>query len=262
MSVIVECDSCGTRLKAPEKLLGKRIRCKCGAAVAMPPDPTEPDVADLSGLISGITAATSPCPSCGASMDDAAVICVGCGFNKKTGKRIHSAVKESSGDSSAKNKKEPKKSQEPPKRGDPEREAKTALIWKLSKLAIAAAVIFGAVWFIKGAIKMSPGEQAGDMLKVIYPGMTIEEVVKAMGKPPREVYTMVDAQSFGLSGTLKEARIAYADNFLEHHGPKKLENGFKFVYKYSDRDQLHVQFTPDGKVDGVEKVDPMAALGL
>ena len=260
MPVIVQCEACGVRLKAPEKLMGKRVRCRCGAAVPMPPDPLGPEVADLSGLIDEISPVAMSCPSCGAAMDASAVLCVACGFNKQTGKKMKAASAPAKAKSKTKAKDNGKATAAAP--AHPHSEAKKALVWKLAKFVLAAVVIFGAVWFIKGAIGLSPREQASDKLDDVYPGMTIEEVVKALGKPPKEVYATVDAAKFGLGGGMKDAKIAYAENFLEAHGPKKLEFGFKFVYKYSERDQLRVHFTPEGKVEGAEKVDPMAALGL
>lgn len=264
MPVIVQCEACGVRLKASEKLMGKRVRCRCGAAVPMPPDPMGPEVADLSGLIDEISPVAMSCPSCGAAMDTSAVLCVACGFNKQTGKKMKAAIAKapSGGKAKSNSKENGKAGPSAAAPSDPQRDAKKALVWKLAKFVIAAAVIFSAVWFIKGAIGMSPREQAADKLDDVYPGMTIEEVVTVLGKPPKEVFATVDGKAFGLGGSMKEAKIAYAENFLEAHGPKKLEFGFKFVYKYSERDQLHVHFTPEGKVEGAEKVDPMAALGL
>jgi hypothetical protein len=262
MPVIVQCEACGVRLKAPEKLMGKRLRCRCGAAVPMPPDPLGPEVADLSGLIDEISPVAMSCPSCGVAMDATAVLCIACGFNKSTGKKMKSAEAAPTRKAKSKSKENGKSAPAPAAKGDSERGAAKARVWKLAMFVVAAGVIFGAVWFIKGAIGLSPREQAADKLDDVYPGMTIEEVVKALGKPPKEAYATVDGAKFGLGGGMKEAKIAYAENFLEAHGPKKLEYGFKFVYKYSERDQLHVHFSPDGRVESAEKVDPMAALGL
>lgn len=263
MPVIVQCEACGVRLKASEKLLGKRVRCKCGAAVPMPPDPMGPEVADLSGLIDEISPVAMSCPSCAAAMDISAVLCVACGFNKQTGKKMKSAkAAPAAGKAKSKTRDNGKSASTAASPGDPQRAAKKSLIWKLATLVSAAAIIFGAVWFFRGAIGISPQEQAADKLDDVYPGMTIEEVVKALGTPPREVFAAVDGKASGRRDTMKKAKIAYAENFLEVHGPKKLKHGFKFVYEFSERDQLLVHFTPEGKVEGAEKVDPMAARGL
>lgn len=55
---IVECDDCGRKHKPDEKLMGKRIRCKCGSVLhltenpsaGIPLAPLDPDLVDLSQM--------------------------------------------------------------------------------------------------------------------------------------------------------------------------------------------------------------------
>jgi hypothetical protein len=116
------CDSCGKTFAWKPQLAGKRVKCKCGAPLTVPrTDPADGDAGldDLAALAhggetyddappppppisgrggsarSGGTAtarapavAGSTCPSCGMGVEPGAVICVNCGTNLKTGKKL------------------------------------------------------------------------------------------------------------------------------------------------------------------------------
>ena len=105
----VVCPDCGTAYKVPSTALGKRVKCKkCGevfeaeAAEATPP-PSEPEddfgfgnfLADEIGAASERAVPETPremCPSCGGPMDPGIVVCVSCGHNKQTGKKLETTV--------------------------------------------------------------------------------------------------------------------------------------------------------------------------
>jgi hypothetical protein len=104
------CDACGKSYTWKAELAGKRVKCKCGAVMTVPAsdpaaavaaeDALPPDFEDLYALAQGevVAEAVTPpaftrgggskCPSCGTSVESAAVLCVGCGMNLKTGKKI------------------------------------------------------------------------------------------------------------------------------------------------------------------------------
>jgi hypothetical protein len=113
------CDGCGKSYAWKPEIAGKRVKCKCGGKLTVPAtDPAashaEPDgmggFDDLMALADGVPAgeaayAPAPaaaatvrssgrsagggsCPSCGAGVDAAAVLCVNCGHNLKTGKKL------------------------------------------------------------------------------------------------------------------------------------------------------------------------------
>ena len=97
MSIVVECGKCRIRKKAPDHMAGKRVRCKCGAVLAIPavvhhapaPTPSELDLSELSLMSEGeAIAAPASCPKCMAVMAEGAILCVNCGFNKETGQSV------------------------------------------------------------------------------------------------------------------------------------------------------------------------------
>lgn len=96
-SIQAEC-RCGNRFVAPTKLAGKKVKCpQCGQPVSVPAEPAGGDsqVAenkDLGDLLDevGISATKtgSRCPDCGSDLADEAIICVSCGLNVSSGKRL------------------------------------------------------------------------------------------------------------------------------------------------------------------------------
>src|SRR4051812_39539607 len=94
------CDACGKSYSWKAELAGRRVKCKCGGVMTVPAsdpaavdDALPPDFEDLYALAEGTPVAdavTPPaftrgggaaCPSCGAQVDSAAVLCVSCGTN-------------------------------------------------------------------------------------------------------------------------------------------------------------------------------------
>lgn len=109
------CPSCGRQFTWKPELAGKGARCKCGATIKVPAQPTAAAAAEgnpLDGYDFSAAEAATPakkggaraataapaadaglrCPSCGGSMLPGAVICVSCGFNLKTGKRLSTVM--------------------------------------------------------------------------------------------------------------------------------------------------------------------------
>lgn len=263
MSIVLECGACKKKLKAAEKLAGKRVRCQCGAAVPvpvpvpLPPTEPEPEVADLTDLLYGEKADEEACPSCGAGLAGNAVICTVCGFNRKTGKKLSATVVEGGvepvpepGERAAKTIAK--------KDVNPER---VTAVFKVIKVLVILGVLTGVgflVYFIKDGLSFNPHQQAKDRMAKVGPMMTIPQVVTVMEGKPQEVWAMQNAPN----GGLKDMRIGYAEDFLKHHGPKKLQNGFRFVYIFSQRDQVYIYFSPNGTVAQVELFDPMKMLGM
>ena len=96
------CEACARSYSWKPELAGKRVKCKCGQPLSVPASnpAEEADAAGFEGLMPAddhITAtAAAPaasrggpsCPSCNAPVDPAAVLCVNCGHNLKTGKKL------------------------------------------------------------------------------------------------------------------------------------------------------------------------------
>jgi HEAT repeat protein len=73
-SIIVPC-ACGKKLRVKSELGGRRVKCPaCGGAVAVPLATPIPDEKD--------------CPGCLATVPNAAVLCVHCGLDFRTGKQF------------------------------------------------------------------------------------------------------------------------------------------------------------------------------
>jgi hypothetical protein len=92
------CDACGKQYSWKPELGGKRVKCKCGTPISIPAsDPAGDDIGDLGDLAAlsdgapttpGAVAGGPTCPGCGSGVDPSAVICVNCGQNLKTGKKL------------------------------------------------------------------------------------------------------------------------------------------------------------------------------
>jgi DNA-directed RNA polymerase subunit RPC12/RpoP len=104
------CAACGRSFSWKPELAGKRVKCKCGEKLTVPAtdpaaemEPAPDGFDDLMALAEGAPASDngyapaavaapvgggSACPSCGSRVDAAAVICVNCGHNLKTGKKL------------------------------------------------------------------------------------------------------------------------------------------------------------------------------
>jgi hypothetical protein len=95
------CEACARSYSWKPELAGKRVKCKCGQPLSVPAsNPAAEDAPDgFEGLMpaedhSAVAAAPAAsrggpaCPSCNAPVDPAAVLCVNCGHNLKTGKKL------------------------------------------------------------------------------------------------------------------------------------------------------------------------------
>ena len=105
------CTSCGKEFRWKPEIAGRKAKCKCGQTLTVPsappapkaapapkvaaraaePNPLEwPDepAADYSEVPPPPAPSGAACPSCGAGLAANAVLCVNCGYNLKTGKKI------------------------------------------------------------------------------------------------------------------------------------------------------------------------------
>jgi len=97
MPITAECGSCHKRFKAPDKLVGKKVKCpQCGGVIPIPaPEPPKGAAPSAGSLLDEELAparsAPKParkCPSCGTPLADQAVLCVSCGFDLRTGAKL------------------------------------------------------------------------------------------------------------------------------------------------------------------------------
>lgn len=113
MAIAVQCGSCRKRFSAKEELAGRKVKCpQCGAVLTIPKPRPEPETArQITDLLDEYEMAAHPagethtsnagtagdpgiapdtasqCSSCGASLAAGAVICLECGYDRRTGKR-------------------------------------------------------------------------------------------------------------------------------------------------------------------------------
>lgn len=77
MPVVARCP-CGSNLKVKDALAGKKVKCpKCGEGVLVPAGDEGP----------------SECPSCQEPLAEDAVVCIACGYDLRTGKKVQAAKK-------------------------------------------------------------------------------------------------------------------------------------------------------------------------
>jgi len=74
------CPSCNLVLAAPEEMAGELVECpECANQMTVPGG----EEAGSGGAADG-----PACPECGQPMPDGSVLCMGCGFHTKLGKKI------------------------------------------------------------------------------------------------------------------------------------------------------------------------------
>jgi len=107
-----KCTGCGKAYSWKPELAGKKVRCKCGQVMAVPQalvpvaklaDDTPPVLDDMYELAGdreeksrrapqAAAGGALRCPSCQADVEPGAVLCMACGMNFKTGKKMHTSV--------------------------------------------------------------------------------------------------------------------------------------------------------------------------
>ncbi len=268
MPIVVQCNGCGKRIKAPDRLAGKRAKCKCGVILAIPTARPADQVAAAqpSPPPAGPPSANEPtCPDCQAPMPDGAVLCTACGFNVQSGQRLSLSVDDAP--SSAKGSGTKSKSKGRNAKPQTDRTASAAprivgLVFRVATAAVVLGLVGGLAWVIKEGLSFSPAEQAQDALNSVYPGMTVQAVVDALGKKPQEVHVYEEKDSSSPFPIPVDKRAAYRDDFMKNTDAALLKHGFYFVYQFSQRDNLMIHFSPNGKVNSSELWDPMKILGL
>ena len=97
MPIPAECPGCHKRFKANDKLVGKKVKCpQCGGVIEIrSPTPVPVPAPSLAGLVEGAATTTAPgekprktCPACGSALAGAAVLCIDCGFDLRTGQKV------------------------------------------------------------------------------------------------------------------------------------------------------------------------------
>lgn len=265
MAVVVQCKSCGVRARAKDQLAGKRVRCKCGAVLAIPKIEPPDDVAELS-VLEGLDGSGAPaesetrCPGCLALMPDGAVLCTACGYNTQTGRRLAVTVDDGNPRTPSPNEITQSKTR------SAQAEARTGravtIVMKLIVIGLVVGGVGGVGWLIKSGLTFDPKQQAKEAHAKVYPGSTVAETVKTIGKGPAEVVVYDEEKQPGPLGVKLpvERRIPYQQDFMQQVDYKLLQYGFFFVYKYSQRDELHIYFDDQGKVIRAELVDPLALI--
>jgi hypothetical protein len=109
------CPSCGKSFRWKPEFAGRSAKCACGAKLVVPAEAPSPSIAvDVPLVPNGKRPATtqpvnapsqpdddSNCPSCSAPLASGAILCVNCGFNLKTGKKLSAVVFETDAEDEA-----------------------------------------------------------------------------------------------------------------------------------------------------------------
>jgi hypothetical protein len=111
------CPSCGKSFRWKPEFAGRSAKCACGAKLVVPSEAPSPSgAADIPlapeskppALTQRVATSSSPpadveskCPSCSAALASGAILCVNCGFNLKTGKKLSAVVVETDGEDEA-----------------------------------------------------------------------------------------------------------------------------------------------------------------
>lgn len=178
------CPSCGRKFAWRPQIAGKAAKCKCGSAVQVPaeapsaatarPSTTADAEVDPFDALAAAAAegdeyavkeeAGYRCPGCGKSMEQGSVVCIYCGFNTKTGKRMK--ISTGDDDASAPAKAAPKSSRAPafPPGGHPRAEAQpegagAAAMVKPALIFLAVVIVVGGA--VYGFKQLGGGGAAG-----------------------------------------------------------------------------------------------------
>lgn len=91
------CDSCGRRFKWKAALAGRVVKCRCGEVITIPD--REPagalelaELPDDSGAGPVTLSTNGKCVNCNAPLKGSGVVCVGCGTDQRTGKKLGTHV--------------------------------------------------------------------------------------------------------------------------------------------------------------------------
>ena len=112
------CPTCGKSYRWKPEFAGRSAKCACGAKLVVPAQaPSASSAADIaltpeSNRAAAAQRATPPsqpaaaaadskCPSCSAAIASGAILCVNCGYNLKTGKKLSAVVVETDGENEA-----------------------------------------------------------------------------------------------------------------------------------------------------------------
>jgi predicted RNA-binding Zn-ribbon protein involved in translation (DUF1610 family) len=167
------CPACGRQFSWRPEIAGKRAKCKCGAAVPVPAEspaaaaPKQAPEVDHDDPFAALAALSEPgaessednggyrCPSCRQSMEPGSVMCVHCGFNTRTGKRMNTKVGGGGDDAPAKGTRFPAGGIAKPK--DAQSAGASAML-KPALLVVALVLVVGGAIF---GFKMLSGGGAG-----------------------------------------------------------------------------------------------------
>lgn len=92
MPIKATCE-CGKSVAAPDQFAGKRVKCPgCGKAIVVPRPAAKHAANDITDLFDEVDLTESEtgrrCPMCRRDLQPEDVICVACGYNTETGKKI------------------------------------------------------------------------------------------------------------------------------------------------------------------------------
>jgi len=249
---MLRCDQCGKRLRAPDRSVGRAVRCPCGARIAVPAPTAESTPGDLLAGLEGLAdgaAVGRPCPACAADVAASAVICTACGYNFRTARQLATNLEAGAPPAAA----EPSaRVSKPSRRPDPA-DAPRFPIKLFVVVLLAIAAVGGVFALIKSVRAYDPKAQGDALLKKVAPGMTLAQVVAILG-PPREAYRHSTGKGMDEAFPVGQPiKAEYSPNFLTAYSGR-IDGGFFLLYRFSMAGDHKVFFDSTGTMEGIEEV--------
>ncbi len=252
MPVMLRCDQCGKRLRAPDRSVGRAVRCPCGARIAVPAPAADsaPDdlLAGLEGLSDG-AAVGRPCPACAADVPTSAVICTNCGYNFRTASRLATNLEAGPSPATV----EPAAPASKSSRRRDLADAPRVPIKLFVVVLLAIATVGGVFALIKSVRSYDPKAQGDALLKKVTPGMTLAQVVAILG-PPKEAYRHSTGKGLDEAYIVGQpVKAEYSPNFLAAY-KGRIDGGFFLLYRFSMAGDHKVFFDSTGTMESIEEV--------
>jgi hypothetical protein len=259
MPIVVQCGKCGKKLKAPDRLAGKKAKCGCGCVLAIPAAAADGGDIEVRKAPARVKSAggrkranvkvrseadldaapmmTFGCPGCKAPLNPGSVLCMKCGYDTRTGQKVNTATEAGAAAAIATGRR--------PVRGP----GIGVVLLMLIKPAIILAIVGGMGYWGYELFTHDPVKQGRDKMAQLQIGMPLQQVVDIMGRPKKKVHIQLDGeQRAKLQANSFEREVGWVDDFLNTYGKDGgLRNGFYVEYQFATATVYQLYFDEQGK---------------